>query len=53
MSMWPNLKPYILLSGDLHHFIESPPTIIPADGITLVVANMVISGNEYADRIGT
>lgn len=38
--------------GELHDFVESLPAIVATNGITFIVADMVVSGHKYANRIG-
>lgn len=39
------------LFRDRHHFIEAPPTIVFADGISLSVADMAVSSHKYPDCV--
>lgn len=39
----------ILFFGHTHHLMETLPTIISPDGISLVVADMIVSRDENAD----
>lgn len=38
--------------GELHDFVESLPAIVATNRIAFIVANMIVSGNEYANGIG-
>ena len=35
--------------GQAHYFVEALPAVVPTDGISLVVADMIIGGDEYSD----
>lgn len=43
---------YILFAGQVHNLVKRLPAIITADGIALLVAHMIIGGDEDADGIG-
>lgn len=43
---------YILFPGQVHNLVKRFPAIITTDRITLLVAHMIIGGDEDADRIG-
>lgn len=40
-----------MIVGETHDFVESSAAILAADGIALIVANMVIGSNEDTDGI--
>jgi hypothetical protein len=35
--------------GQAHYFVEALPAVVPTDGISLVVADMVIGGDENSN----
>lgn len=41
-----------MLNGDLEDLVESLPAVIPAYGISLLVTNMVVGGNQDTNRVG-
>lgn len=39
--------------GQLHDFVEGLPAIVATNRVALIIADMIVSGHEYAYRIGS
>lgn len=42
---------HVFGAGNVHHLVKRLPAVIFADGITLLEADMIVRGDEYADGI--
>lgn len=45
------IKPYILSPGQIHDLVKGLPAVILANGVALLVANMVVRCHEDADGV--
>lgn len=43
---------YIFGAGEVHDLVEGLPAVILADGVALLVADVVVGRHEDADRVG-
>jgi hypothetical protein len=42
---------YIFSAGKVQNFIESSPTVIPTNGVSLFITDMIVGRNEDANGI--
>lgn len=41
-----------MLNGELENLVESLPAVVPAYGVSLLVTNMIVGGNQDTNRVG-
>lgn len=52
MTAWRAYFTYVFGPGKRHNFVKRPPAVILANGISFLVAHMVIRGHQDANGVG-